>query len=136
MKKYLNAVGRSSAFTLIEVMVVVVILAILAAIVVPSILKRPDQARHVAAKQAVLNIQDAMNLYKLDNGIYPSQEQGIQALVSKPDSDPAPMDWNGPYLKQLPTDPWGHAYQYKNPGDHGDIDIYTFDDHHKEIGNW
>ncbi len=114
------------AFTLIEVMVVVVIMAILAAIIVPPILKRPDQARVVAAKQDILNIQSAMELYKLDNADYPTQEQGIAALVTAPT----------PYLKNTPKDPWGHEYQYHNPGQHGDIDISTIDNHHKEIGNW
>ncbi len=124
------------AFTLIEVMVVVVIMAILAAIIVPPILKRPDQARKVAAKQDILNIQSAMELYKLDNAQYPTQDQGISALVTAPTSDPQPQNWQGPYLKNTPKDPWGQAYHYHNPGQHGDIDVSTIDNHQEEIGNW
>lgn len=135
----------TKAFTLIEVMVVVVIMAILAAIIVPQILSRPDQARRVAAKQDILSIENALELYKLDNGTYPTTDQGIEALVKKPTSDPTPMNWNGPYLKGgLPKDPWGHAYHYQNPGKHGDIDIFTFGPKNQAggtgndatIGNW
>lgn len=136
MKQY-----QQKAFTLIEVMVVVVILAILAAIIVPQVLSRPDQARQVAAKQDILSIESALELYKLDNGSYPSTEQGIAALISKPSGDPTPTNWNGPYLKGgIPKDPWGNTYQYKNPGDHGTIDIYTYgpekDGDKPVIGNW
>ncbi len=136
MKKYYN-----NAFTLIEVMVVVVILAILAAIIVPQVLSRPDQARQVAVKQDILSIENALELYKLDNGNYPSTEQGINALLTKPSGDPIPIDWNGPYLKGgIPKDPWGNAYHYKNPGDHSAIDIYTYgpekDGKKPIIGNW
>lgn len=135
----------SAAFTLIEVMVVVVIMAILAAIIVPQILSRPDQAREVAARQDILSIDNAMELYKLDNGVYPSNEQGISALVQKPTSDPVPQNWNGPYIKGgVPTDPWGHAYHYQNPGQHGDIDIFSYGANNQPggtgkdatIGNW
>ncbi len=130
-------------FSLIEIMVVVVILGILAAIVVPEIVKRPDEARVVKARQDVIAIQNAMDLYKLDNTVYPSTDQGIQALVSKPTSDPVPQNWK-PYLKKLPADPWGHAYQYLNPGQHGDIDVFTDGADGRpggkgvnaEIGNW
>ena len=133
---------KSRAFTLIEVMVVVIIIAILAAIVVPRILKRPEQARLVAAKQDVLAIQNAMGLYKLDNGFYPSTSQGIQALVTKPSGDPKPENWaSGGYLKKLPLDPWGNQYKYLHPGKHGSIDIWSAgppDNSGKnaEIGNW
>lgn len=129
-------------FTLIEVMVVVVILAILAAIVVPKIMHRPEQAKMVAAKQTILAIQNAMDLYKLDNGVYPTEEQGVQALVTKPTSDPIPQNWqSGGYLQHMPKDPWGHAYHYDNPGKHGDIDIYSDGPSGKPdgktlIGNW
>ncbi len=134
-----------TAFTLIEVMVVVVIMAILAAIIVPQILSRPDQARIVAAHQDILSIENAMELYKLDNGVYPSTAQGIDALVTKPSADPAPQNWNGPYIKgTLPKDPWGHAYHYQNPGQHGDIDIFSYGPSNQPdgtgknatIGNW
>ena len=128
-------------FTLIEVMVVVVILAILAAIIVPKILHRPDQARDVAAKQDVLAIQNAMDLYKLDNGFFPSTNQGVEALVKKPTGEPIPQNWTaGGYLKRLPVDPWGHHYHYANPGKHAEIDIYSYgpsnQPSNKEIGNW
>lgn len=133
------------AFTLIEVMVVVVIMAILAAIIVPQIMSRPNQARVVATKQDILSIENAMELYKLDNASYPSTEQGIQALVEKPSTDPVPDNWNGPYLKgSLPKDPWGHDYHYENPGQHGDIDIFSYGPSNQPggtgenatIGNW
>ena len=132
-------------FTLIEVMVVVVILAILAAIVVPRIMRRPDEAKIVKEKQDVMVIENAMDLYKLDNGFYPSTEQGIQALVTKPSSDPAPQNWeSGGYVKHLPRDPWGQTYRYLKPGKHGDIDISTYGANNKPggtginatIGNW
>ena len=134
-----------AAFTLIEVMVVVVIMAILAAIIVPQIMSRPNQARVVAAKQDILSIENAMELYKLDNANYPSTEQGIDALVEKPTIDPAPNNWSGPYLKgSLPKDPWGHDYHYQNPGQHGDIDIFSYGPTNQPggtglnatIGNW
>lgn len=137
---------KQRGFTLIEVMVVVVILAILAAIIVPRILSRPDQARQVAAKQDIVAIENAMELYKLDNGFYPSNNQGISALVKRPTGDPTPQNWNGPYIKgNIPKDPWGHAYRYKNPGSHGnDIDIFTYGANNQAggtgtnatIGNW
>lgn len=141
----MNSQRAQRAFTLIEVMVVVVILAILAAIIVPRILSRPDQARQVAAKQDIVAIENALELYRLDNGFYPSTDQGINALIQKPNSEPTPQNWNGPYIKgQLPKDPWGHAYRYKNPGDHGDIDIFTYGANNQDggtgtnatIGNW
>jgi general secretion pathway protein G len=137
MKKYYQR-----GFTLIEVMVVVVILAILASIIVPRILSRPEQARVTAAKQDILSIQNAMALYKLDNGFYPSTDQGIAALVSKPSGDPAPQNYaeNG-YLHKLPVDPWHQPYHYLNPGKHSSIDIWSDGSpdksgQNKEIGNW
>ena len=132
-------------FSLIEVMVVVVILAILAAIVVPKVLSRPDQAKIVKAKEDVMAIQNAMDLYKLDNGSYPSQAQGIKALVTKPTTAPVPANYApGGYLHQLPVDPWGNPYRYANPGKHGQIDIYTYGANNQAtgtgvnatIGNW
>ena len=130
-------------FSLIEIMVVVVILGILASIVVPKIISRPDEARVVQAKQNILAIQNALDLYKLDNGIYPSTDQGLIALVEKPTSSPIPGDWKQ-YLKSLPKDPWGRDYLYLNPGEHGDVDIFTLGADGQpggtgvdsEIGNW
>lgn len=126
-----------SGFTLIEVMVVVVILAILATLIVPKIINRPEQARVVKAQQDVLAIQNALELYKLDNGFYPSTDQGLQALSTKPNSNPKPENYaQGGYLKRLPVDPWGHPYQYLNPGEHAEIDVYANDNKGKLIGNW
>lgn len=135
--------SKQSGFSLIEIMVVVVILGILASIVVPKIISRPDEARVVKAKQDVLAIQNALDLYKLDNGFYPSTDQGLIALVEKPNSNPAPRDWKQ-YLKSLPKDPWGHDYLYLNPGEHGDVDVFTYGADSQpggtginaEIGNW
>jgi len=134
---------KQNGFSLIEIMVVVVILSILAALVVPKIINRPEEARIVKAKQDVLTLQNALELYQLDNGFYPSTEQGLNALINKPNDPPIPEHWS-PYLKFLPKDPWGHAYLYNNPGEHGDIDIYTYGrtgmpngkGQDAEIGNW
>jgi general secretion pathway protein G len=117
---------KQKGFTLIEIMVVVVILGILATIVVPKIMGTPDQAKIVKEKQDILAIQSALQLYKLDNGVYPTTDQGLQALVSQPTASPVPENWKtGGYLQQLPKDPWGRPYQYLNPGEHGEIDIFT-----------
>lgn len=131
---------KQRGFSLIEIMVVVVILGILAALVVPKIVRRPDEARLVKARQDVLSIQNALELYRLDNAIYPTNEQGISALVKKPSQSPVPEDWQQ-YLKTLPKDPWGNLYQYANPGQHGDVDVFTYNQHgeeneHTVIGNW
>lgn len=135
--------NRHYGFTLVEVMVVVVILGILAAVVVPKVMSRPDQARLVKAKQDIMSIENAMELYRLDNGVYPSTDQGLQALVSKPTSDPVPRQWKaGGYVKRLPVDPWGREYQYLNPGQHGEIDIFSLGksgdsmSQMNVIGNW
>lgn len=126
-------------FTLIEVMVVVVILGILAAIVVPKIMSRPEQARIVKVKQDILAIQSALDLYKLDNGFYPSTDQGLQALVTKPTSDPIPNNWKSDgYLHQVPQDPWGQSYQYSDDNDK--VKIFSYGPQGKDgnsiIGNW
>jgi general secretion pathway protein G len=114
-------------FTLIEVLVVIVILGILAALVVPRVLERPDEARVVAAKSDIAAILAALKLYRLDNQRYPSTEQGLSALVARPTVAPIPPNWkpNG-YLERLPKDPWGQPYQYLNPGLHGEIDVFSF----------
>lgn len=118
-------VKMQQGFTLIEVMVVVVILGILAALVVPKIMSRPEQARIVKAKQDILSIQNALDLYKLDNGIYPTSEQGLKALIHKPTTSPIPQGWHpGGYLKQIPVDPWGAPYQYLNNNEQ--IRIYSY----------
>jgi len=116
----------TSGFTLIEVMVVVVILSVLAAIVVPRVMDRPDEARIVKAKQDIRALESALNLYRLDNYVYPSTEQGIDALVTQPTSPPEPRNWKaGGYLDRLPSDPWGNPYQYLSPGQQGDFDLYS-----------
>lgn len=130
-------------FSLIEIMVVVVILGILASIVVPKIMGRPDEARKVKAKQDVLAIQSALDLYKLDNGHYPTTDQGLGALVEKPTSSPSATNWKQ-YLKSLPKDPWGRDYLYLNPGEHSDVDVFTYGSEgqpggtgvNSQIGNW
>lgn len=136
---------KHHGFTLIEIMVVIVILGILASLVVPKIMGRPDEARIVAAKQDMSSILQALKLYKLDNQRYPSTEQGLQALVSKPQAAPVPKNWNaGGYLEKLPLDPWGNPYRYLNPGVHGEIDVISFgadgaqggEGSDADIGNW
>lgn len=135
--------NNQRGFSLIEIMVVVVILGILASIVVPKIISRPDEARVVKAKQDVLAVQNALDLYKLDNGVYPSTDQGLMALVEKPASNPIPRDWK-PCLKSLPKDPWGREYLYLNPGQHSEVDVFTLGADgqpggtgiNAEIGNW
>ena len=134
---------HQKGFSLIEIMVVVVILGILASIVVPKIMSRPDEARVVKARQDILAIQNALDLYKLDNGIYPTTDQGLSALVTKPTSAPEPRDWKA-YLKRVPVDPWGREYLYLSPGQHGDVDVFTLGADgqpggtgiNAEIGNW
>lgn len=115
--------ARQHGFSLIEIMVVVVIIGILAALIVPRLMDRPDQARVVAARQDIAALMQALKLYRLDNGRYPSTEQGLQALVAPPQSSGAMP--TTPYLDRLPNDPWGHPYQYQNPGAHGDIDVFS-----------
>ncbi|BBJ00426.1 type II secretion system protein GspG [Ferrigenium kumadai] len=113
-------------FTLIEVMVVIVILGVLAALIVPKVMSRPDEARIVAAKQDIAAVSQALKLYKLDNMRYPTTEQGLMALVKKPALPPEPPNWKGNgYLEKLPKDPWGNPYQYLQPGLHGEIDVMS-----------
>ena len=112
-------------FTLIELMVVLVVLGILAALIVPNVIDRADQARVTAARTDVSNLMQALKLYKLDNQRYPSAEQGLEALVHKPTAGSVPPNWK-PYLDKLPADPWGRPYQYLNPGLKGEIDVFSF----------
>jgi general secretion pathway protein G len=117
---------RSKGFTLIELMVVLVILGVLAAMIAPKIMDRPDQARIIAAKQDIATIVQALKMYRLDNIRYPTTEQGLQALISKPTIAPVPDNWkSGGYLEKLPNDPWGHPYLYLNPGRQGEIDVIS-----------
>ncbi len=113
-------------FTLIELMVVLVILGVLAAMIAPKIMNRPDDARAMAATQDIASVVQALKLYRLDNIRYPTTEQGLQALVTKPAIEPIPGNWkSGGYLEKLPKDPWGSPYLYLNPGRHGEIDVYS-----------
>jgi len=113
-------------FTLIEVMVVIVILGVLAALIIPKVMSRPDEARITAAKQDISSVAQALKLYRLDNMRYPTTEQGLMALVKKPSTPPVPPNWKGNgYLERLPKDPWGNPYQYLQPGLHGEIDIMS-----------
>jgi len=132
-------------FTLIEVMVVVVILGILAAIVVPRIMSRPDEARTIKAQQDLRAIAAALDLYKLDNFAYPGTAQGLEALVEKPASLAQGAQWRtGGYLAKLPRDPWGKAYQYLAPGQHGEYDLFSLgadgtlggEGNNRDLGNW
>lgn len=136
---------RHAGFTLIEIMIVVVILGILAALIVPKIMGRPDEARIVAAKQDIAALTQALKLYRLDNISYPTTDQGLQALVAKPSSAPVPPNWkSGGYLDRLPKDPWGHDYQYLNPGVHAEIDVFSLgadgapggEGNDADIGSW
>lgn len=140
-----NKRGAQAGFTLIEIMVVVVILGILAAVVVPRIMDRPDQARITKAAQDIRILENSLRLYRLDNFIYPTTEQGLEALVVRPTTPPEPRRWKeGGYVDRLPRDPWGNEYQYLNPGVHGEIDIFSYgadgrpggEGVNAEIGNW
>lgn len=112
-------------FTLIELMVVMVIIGVLAALIVPNVLDRADDARVTAAKTDIANIVQQLKMYRLDNQRYPTAEQGLQALVIKPTAGPVPGNWKL-YLEKLPNDPWGRPYQYLNPGIKGEIDVMSF----------
>jgi general secretion pathway protein G len=132
-------------FTLLEVMVVVVILGILAALVVPKIISRPDEARAIDAKQDVASVMQALKLYRLDNQRYTKTEQGLQALVARPASAPLAPNWKaGGYLERLPNDPWGQPYQYLNPGVRGELDVFSMgadgapggEGNDADVGSW
>jgi general secretion pathway protein G len=130
-------------FTLIELLVVVAIMAVLAALIVPNVLDRADDARRTAARTDVNNLMQALKLYKLDNQRYPTAEQGLESLVRKPTAGPIPPNWK-PYIEKLPQDPWGRAYQYVNPGVKGEIDVFSFgadgqpggEGNNADVGSW
>lgn len=144
-KCHINPAGRFSGFTLVEIMVVVVILSVLAAIVVPKIMDRPDQAREAKVKQDIRALSSALDLYRLDNFSYPSTDEGLESLVKRPADLPAGAKWkSGGYLKRLPKDPWGNSYGYLQPGSHGEFDIFSLGADNAvggtgtntDIGNW
>ena len=136
---------KFTGFTLIEVMIVVVILGILAAVIVPKILDRPDQAKVTAAKSDIAVIMQQLKLYRLDNATYPSTDQGLGALTVKPTTSPVPPNWKtGGYLERLPNDPWKRPYLYLNPGVKGEIDVFSYgadgqpggEGANADIGSW
>lgn len=135
--------SRQIGFTLIELMVVLVIIGVLAALIVPNVLDRADDARVTAARTDVNNLVQALKLYKLDNQRYPTAEQGLSALMTKPGSGPIPANWK-PYLDKLPSDPWGRSYLYLNPGLKGEIDVLSFgadgqaggEGKNADVGSW
>src|SRR6202158_2373606 len=140
-----HSANRAVGFTLIEILVVVAILGILAAIVVPRIMDRPDEAKRVAAKADIGAIVQGLKLFRLDTGFYPSTDQGLSALVQRPTTTPVPGNWKqGGYLERLPKDPWGSDYQYLSPGVRGEIDVFSLgadrarggEGNNADIGNW
>jgi general secretion pathway protein G len=132
-----------NGFTLIELMVVLAIIGVLAALIAPNVLGRADDARITAARTDVGNLMQALKLYKLDNQRFPSSNQGLNALVLRPTTEPVPTNWK-PYLDKLPNDPWGRAYQYMNPGIKADVDVLSFgadgqaggEGNNADIGSW
>ncbi|MBP6361331.1 MAG: type II secretion system major pseudopilin GspG [Aeromonas sp.] len=133
---------RQRGFTLLEIMVVIVILGILASLVVPNLMGNKEQADRQKAVSDIVALENALDMYKLDNSRYPTTEQGLEALVSKPQGEPEPRNYKSDgYIKRLPQDPWGGAYQLMSPGEHGKIDVFSMgldgeagtDD---DIGNW
>jgi len=140
-----STLAMQRGFTLIEIMVVVVIMGILAALVVPKLMGRTDDARIQAARQDIGTLMQALKLYKLDNQRYPTTEQGLQALVTKPTNGPAANGWkSGGYIDKLPKDPWGTPYQYLSPGIKGEVDIFSYgadgqpggEGNDADIGSW
>ncbi len=137
--------GKQSGFTLIEIMVVVVIIGILASVVVPRIMDNPDKARAAKARNDIQALGGALDIYRLDNFVYPTTDQGLDALINPPTSSPEPPNWKkGGYIKKASKDPWGNEYLYLNPGEHGETDIYSLgadgapggEGPNKDIGSW
>ncbi len=136
---------RRSGFTLVEILVVVVILGLLATLVIPRVVGRGEEAKRTATLVQIREIEQALDLYKLDNGFYPTTEQGLDALVSKPAGMPEPRNYREDgYMKKVPMDPWGRPYVYRSPGEHGEIDLFSFgpdgseggEGKNRDITNW
>lgn len=136
---------KQQGFTLLEIMVVVVILGLLVAIVAPNVLDNQDKAMVEKTKADIAGLEQALDMYKLDNHTYPSTDQGLESLVKKPQINPEPKNYRPDgYIKRLPTDPWGNSYQYLTPGEHGSFDLYSFgadgdnggEGQAADIGNW
>jgi len=136
---------KRRGFTLVEIMVVVVIIGLLAALVMPRIMGQSDQARRTAASVQIRELEQTLDLYYLDNGFYPTTEQGLEALIEKPASTPEPTNYRaGGYLRKMPVDPWGRPYEYRSPGEHGDFDLFSYgadgreggEDKNADIVNW
>ena len=125
MNQALIARRSSRGFTLLELMVVIVIIGVLAALIAPNVIRHVSEAKITAARADISTLMNELKTYKLDNGRYPSQDQGLQALVAKPTTGSIPGNWKG-YLDKLPTDPWHNPYQYANPGVHGEVDVFSF----------
>jgi len=147
MKKWKEVKKRQGGFTLIELMVVIIILGVLAGLIIPRVMGRPDEARQAKAKMQMESMESALKLYKLDNSVYPTTEQGLKALVEAPTVGNVPRNWRqGGYLEKgkVPKDPWGNEFLYVSPGSHGDFDLTSQgadgvpggDGANKDIHNW
>ena len=147
MKKKEKAKNRQGGFTLIELMVVIIILGVLAGLIIPRVMGRPDEARQAKAKMQIESLESALKLYKLDNGSYPTTEQSMKALVEAPTVGNLPRNWRqGGYLEKgrVPKDPWDNEFVYVCPGSHGDFDLTSLgadgepggDGVNKDINNW
>ena len=143
--KNIQRLKSSLGFTLIEIMVVIVIIGIMASLIVPRIMSKPDEARVIAAKQDISTLVQALKIYRLDIGRYPTTDQGLKALIEKPTIEPVPQNWKpGGYLDLLPKDPWGFSYQYLSPGTRSEMDVFSFGADNKlggtaldtDVGNW
>lgn len=137
--------SRHAGFSLVEILVVLVIMGLLISVVAPNVLNRADEARVQKVQADFKAIETALKIYRLDNYVYPTTEQGLQALVEKSSLDPEPRNFkDGGYLQELPLDPWGRAYLYLSPGEHGEVDIYSLgadglsggEGQNADIGNW